>query len=207
MGVVVTSGQVVTILGTSCNRLIAASKCRVAAKIYPISVLYPQFRFFVRDEHKFTPVSVLYRPAKSQDLGRITGFFIALPALRLLRENLRQNHKISGILFSDSILKFTNKINWSKKLRSHLLLGKQIGRSRFQKTTDLLIATGVKQINSLGVNIWRDNKLQITIFSIVEAYKKIPLVRKMKRTIKKKKEYVGWDFFQTFVSTIRCIFV
>ena len=29
----------------------------------------------------------------------ITGFFIALPALRLSRENLRQNHKISGICF------------------------------------------------------------------------------------------------------------
>ena len=28
----------------------------------------------------------------------ITGFFIALPALQLSRENLRQNHKISGII-------------------------------------------------------------------------------------------------------------
>ena len=39
--VVVTSGQVVTILGASCNRFIAASKCRVAGKICPTSVLYP----------------------------------------------------------------------------------------------------------------------------------------------------------------------
>ena len=29
----------------------------------------------------------------------ITGFFIALPALRLSRENLQQNHKIPGIFF------------------------------------------------------------------------------------------------------------
>ena len=58
--VVVTSGQVVTIFRGSCNRFIAASKCRVAAKIYPTSVLYPQFCFFVRDELKFMPVSVLY---------------------------------------------------------------------------------------------------------------------------------------------------
>ena len=42
----------------------------------------------------------------------VTGFFIDLPALRLSRENLRQSHKISGIYFSDNILKFTNKINW-----------------------------------------------------------------------------------------------
>ena len=39
---VVTLGQVVT----SCNGFIAASKCRVAVKIYPTSVLYPQFFFF-----------------------------------------------------------------------------------------------------------------------------------------------------------------
>ena len=43
----------------SCNTFIAASKCRDAAKIYPTSVVYPQFCFFVRDEHKFMPVSVL----------------------------------------------------------------------------------------------------------------------------------------------------
>ena len=48
--VVVTSGQVVTILGASCNRFIVASKCRVSAKIYPTSVLYLQFCFFIRDE-------------------------------------------------------------------------------------------------------------------------------------------------------------
>ena len=40
-------------LGASCNRFTAASKCRDAAKIYPTSVLSPQFRFFVRDEHKW----------------------------------------------------------------------------------------------------------------------------------------------------------
>ena len=57
--VVVTAGQVVTILGVSCNRFIATSKCRVAAKIYPTSILYPQFSFFIRDEHKFVPISVL----------------------------------------------------------------------------------------------------------------------------------------------------
>ena len=39
--VVVTSGQVVTIFRGKFNRFIAASKCRVAAKIYPASVLYP----------------------------------------------------------------------------------------------------------------------------------------------------------------------
>ena len=44
--VVVTSGQWK-------NRFTAASKCRVAAKIYPTSVLYSQFCFFVRDEHKW----------------------------------------------------------------------------------------------------------------------------------------------------------
>ena len=51
----------------------------------------------------------------------ITGFFIALSAFRLSHENLRQNHKISGMFFSDNILKFTNKINWLEKrqLRSH----------------------------------------------------------------------------------------
>ena len=43
----------------------------------------------------------------------ITGCFIALPALRLSRENLRQNHKIFGICFSDNI-KIANKINWLK---------------------------------------------------------------------------------------------
>ena len=37
----------------SCYRFTAAFKCRDAAKIYPTSVLYPQFRFFVRDEHKW----------------------------------------------------------------------------------------------------------------------------------------------------------
>ena len=58
--VVVTSGQVVTFLRGSCNRFIAASKCRVAAKIYLPPVSYPQFCFFIRDEHKFMPVSVLY---------------------------------------------------------------------------------------------------------------------------------------------------
>ena len=41
----------------------------------------------------------------------ITDFFIALPAPRLSRENLRQNNKISSIYFSDNILKFSNKIN------------------------------------------------------------------------------------------------
>ena len=53
----------------------------------------------------------------------ITDFFIALPAPRLSRENLRQNDKISSIYFSDDILKFSNKINWLKKcqlpVRSH----------------------------------------------------------------------------------------
>ena len=50
-----------------------------------------------------------HRPAISPE---ITGFFIALPALRLSRENLRQNHKISGIFFfSDNILKCIDKIN------------------------------------------------------------------------------------------------
>ena len=44
--------------------------------------------------------------------------------------------------------------------KSILLLGKTKyhGRSRLQKTTDRLIAAGVKQINSLEVNIWYDNK-------------------------------------------------
>ena len=46
---------------------------------------------------------------------KVTAFFIALPALQLSRENLRQNHKISGIYFSDNILKVANKINWLKK--------------------------------------------------------------------------------------------
>ena len=58
--VAVTSGQVVTIFRASCNRFIAASKCRFAVKIYPTSVLYPQFCIFIRDEHKLIPVSVLY---------------------------------------------------------------------------------------------------------------------------------------------------
>ena len=50
----------------------------------------------------------------------IIGFFIALPALRLSRENLRRNHNISGIYFSDNILKFTDKIIWIKRqLKSH----------------------------------------------------------------------------------------
>ena len=53
------------------------------------------------------------RPAKSPDLDRRLPAFSLLPALRLSRENLRQNHKISGICFFwDNILKFTNKINW-----------------------------------------------------------------------------------------------
>ena len=42
----------------------------------------------------------------------ITGFFIALPVLRLSRENLRQIIKYPVFVFSDNILKFTDKINW-----------------------------------------------------------------------------------------------
>ena len=49
----------------------------------------------------------------------ITGFFIALPALRLSHENLRQNHKISGI-FSPDILTLADNINWLERhLKSH----------------------------------------------------------------------------------------
>ena len=45
-------------------------------------------------------------------MPEITGFFIALPALRFSRENLRQNHKISGTVyfFSDNILKSQTKL-------------------------------------------------------------------------------------------------
>ena len=61
--VIVTSGQIVTILGASCNRFIAASKCRVAAKIYP-NISYHSFisavLLFQRDEHKFMAVFVFF---------------------------------------------------------------------------------------------------------------------------------------------------
>ena len=117
----------------------------------------------------------------------ITGFFIALPAVRLSCENLQQNHKISGISFWTTFWNSQIKLtDFNVNYEVILLLGKQINsRSRLQKTTDRLITVGVKQINPLGVNIWCDNKLQIlrvqiTSFSIVEAYKK-SLVRKMKQ--------------------------
>ena len=41
----------------------------------------------------------------------ISGFFIALPALRLSRENLRQNHKISGICFLAHLSREAHKLS------------------------------------------------------------------------------------------------
>ena len=49
---------------------------------------------------RYKHTQIGFRPAKSPDLGRrLPYFFIALPALRLSRENLRQNYKISSICF------------------------------------------------------------------------------------------------------------
>ena len=112
------------------------------------------------------------RPAISPDLG------LRLPAFSLLYWLSNFHKKIFSkiikfselFFFLDNILKFTDKINWLKRqLRSHFTANsKQInGRSRLQKTTDRLIAAGVKHINSLAVNLWCDNKLQITISEVL----------------------------------------
>ena len=49
-----------------------------------------------------------------------------------------------------------------------LLLKELIFFIFIQKTTDRLIAAGVKQITSLGVNIWYDNKLQLTLSEVLQ---------------------------------------
>ena len=70
------------------------------------------------------------------------------------------------------------------------------GGSRFQKTTHCLIAAGVKQINSLGVNIWCDNKLQNTVSGVLTSQssklKKDTFGQKNETKRTKKEERISW---------------
>ena len=78
-----------------------------------------------------------------------------------------------------------------------LHVGKQTnGRSGLQQTTDRLIAAGVKQIYSLGVNIRCDNKQQITISEVLISR----LSKHTKDTFDQKKKK---KFVENFTATCR----